>query len=179
MLLVLQVFLPMLSLLWMIYFLWDPPMLHSPPLIAFQLVFLPLVSNLIAPKLPPSYLLLRAFTSLCTSRGISYSSVSIPALGSILSRDRNVISSWLLKQSSDQHTKLFKLLQHPLLPSQHSFSILRSCMVPRMNYWSRVVSPDALLPTVTAFDKMVLDQEEITLRSRLRIEPRAGMETEE
>ena len=109
----------------------------------------------------------RVFTSLCSSRGISYSSVSIPALGSILSRDRKIISSWILKQSSDQHTKLFKLLQHPLLPSQHSFSILRSCMVPRMNYWSRVVSPDALLPSVTAFDKMVLD----TATSILKLPP--------
>src|SRR5258708_1177680 len=42
----------------------------------------------------------RRFTSLCSSRGISHSSVSIPALGSLLSRDRKVISSWLLKHSS-------------------------------------------------------------------------------
>ena len=40
-------------------------------------------------------------------------------------------------------------------------------MVPRMNYWSRVVSPDALLPTVTAFDKMVLD----TATSILKLPP--------
>ena len=60
------------------------------------------------------------YTSLCSSRYISYSSISIPALGTILSRDRDVTSKWLLSQSSAQHKNLFDLLCHPLLPTQHA-----------------------------------------------------------
>src|ERR1700760_2281700 len=42
------------------------------------------------------------YTSLCSSRHISYSSLSIPALGTILSRDRDAISSWLRDHSLAQ-----------------------------------------------------------------------------
>jgi hypothetical protein len=98
----------------------------------------------------------RRYASLCTSRNISHSSFSIPALGSVLSRERKAVSSWLLEQTSSQHTRLFELLRHPLLPTQHAFSILRSCMVPRMNYWTRVAFPETLSRAVSAFDKMVL-----------------------
>src|ERR1700733_7352156 len=73
-------------------------------------------STALLPSASPRY------TSLCDSRNISYSSISIPALGTLLSRDRNTVSSWILNQSTTQHKMLFELLCHPLLPAQHAFS---------------------------------------------------------
>jgi hypothetical protein len=97
-----------------------------------------------------------SYTSLCSSRSMSYSISFINALGSILSRNHRTISDWLLTQLS-QHKQLFDLLKHPLLPTQHSYNILRCCMVPRMNYWSRVISPTSFHSTALAFDKLLLD----------------------
>lgn len=51
------------------------------------------------------------------------------------------LSHWLMKTSPPLHKPLFKLPLDPAFPSQHAFTILRMCMLPRMNYFSRVFSP--------------------------------------
>jgi hypothetical protein len=93
----------------------------------------------------------------CTSRNLLYSAVSIPALGSIVSRDPLVISDWLVAQVKELHQPFFKALLDPRLPVQHSFTLLRTCMVPRMNYFSRTTSPSTLFPAAKVFDDLVVD----------------------
>ena len=93
----------------------------------------------------------------CTSRNLQYSAFSIPALGSILSRDPKIISDWLLAQVHKLHQPFFKALLDPRLPAQHAFTLLRTCMVPRMNYWSRTTSPSTFAPAAQEFDKLVLE----------------------
>lgn len=93
----------------------------------------------------------------CTSRNLQYSSIFIPALGSIVTRDHNSLSSWLLDQVKKQHQPFFNALLDSRLPAQHAFALLRICMVPRMNYWTRTTSPTALLAAAQCFDQLVTD----------------------
>src|SRR6185503_17080930 len=62
-----------------------------------------------------------------------------------------------MNTSPKLHQSLFSLLLDPSLPSQHSYTILRMCMIPRMNYWSRVFSPTAFELCAKDFDRAVLD----------------------
>jgi hypothetical protein len=92
-----------------------------------------------------------------TSRNLQHTSSSITGIGSILSRDHHVSSQWLVNQVPLLHQSFFDLLNHPLLPSQHAFTFLRLCMLPRMNYWSRIFQPDVFSSAAEAFDKLVRD----------------------
>jgi len=58
----------------------------------------------------------------CTSRNLNYSVVSIPALGSIVSRNYDIISNWLLEEVKKHHEPFFKALLDTRLPAQHCFS---------------------------------------------------------
>lgn len=80
----------------------------------------------------------------------------IPALGTIISRDSDVIIDWLSKQVTT-HTPFFNLLLDQRLPNQHAFTLLRSCLIPRMNYWCRTTSPIEMVPVGVKFDKLVID----------------------
>ncbi len=104
------------------------------------------------PDDPPEALL-----QLCTDRHLPYFTESIPALGSIVSRDPNIISAWLIDQIKEHHGPFFKALLDSRLPTQHAFILLRTCMVPRMNYWTRTTSPSTLAPAAQLFDQMVQD----------------------
>ncbi len=67
----------------------------------------------------------------CNSRQLPYSTTFIPALGSILTRDSDIFSDWLVDQVTSDHEPFFKLLLDPRLPSQHAFTLLRNSMVPQ------------------------------------------------
>src|ERR1700733_663204 len=56
---------------------------------------------------------------------------------------------------SESHTQLFECLGNQLLPSHHAFALLRSAVLPRLSYLSRVVSPEILLPAAEWFDSSV------------------------
>ena len=43
-----------------------------------------------------------------------------------------------------------------LLPAQHAFALLRLCGLPRMNFWSRVISPTSFRPAAIYFDQLVI-----------------------
>lgn len=53
----------------------------------------------------------------CNSRQLPYSTTSIPALGSILTRDSDIFSDWLVAQVTNIHEPFSKLLLDPRLPS--------------------------------------------------------------
>jgi hypothetical protein len=93
----------------------------------------------------------------CTSRHLPYSTISIAALGSILTRDSDIFSDWLVEQVKNIHEPFFKLLLDPRLPSQHAFTLLRNSMVPRMNYFSRTTPPPILVSAARDFDRLVVD----------------------
>ena len=101
----------------------------------------------------PSDLLISEFTD----RNLLYSTESIPALGSIISRNPDIISNWLLDQVSTLHEPFFKAILDSRLPTQHAFALLRSCMVPRMNYWARTIAPSTFSAAAHAFDTLVVD----------------------
>ena len=78
-------------------------------------------------------------------------------MGSIISRDPNVVSQWLVDKVKRLHEPFFKALLDTRLPTQHAFTLLRSCMVPRMNYWSRITPPVVFQPAAETFDRLVVD----------------------
>src|ERR1044071_730006 len=68
---------------------------------------------------------------------------------------------------SESHKTLFECLVNPLLPSHHAFVLLRSSVLPRLSYLSRVVPPEVLLPAAEWFDSSVRS----TFSKRLRDPP--------
>jgi hypothetical protein len=92
-----------------------------------------------------------------SSRNLPYSNVFIPALGTIISRNPDILSDWLKEQVSTLHEPFFKALLDPRLPSQHAFALLRHCLVPRMNYFSRITAPSTFSAAALAFDKLLVD----------------------
>src|SRR5690349_13646312 len=103
----------------------------------------------------------------CASRHLPFSSDYLPALGSVISRNPDTISQWLVDQVETLHKPFFSALLDPRLPTQHAFSLLRSCLVPRMNYWSRTTSPSTFAAAAAVFDRLVVD----TFCSRLKLAP--------
>ena len=81
----------------------------------------------------------------------------LPALGGVIGRDRKLISEWVRKYSKSAHTSLFSYILDPSLPSQHAYTLLRMCVLPKMNYFSRIFPPEVLSPSAKAFDAQVLD----------------------
>lgn len=108
-------------------------------------------STVLLPPRPP-----RSLVVSCNERALTYSSSSIPALGAILSRDSKLVSRWLVSTTTSLHKPLFDMLQHPRLPFQHSFALLRLCTLPRMNYFSRIFTPDTFSAAAKAFDQSVV-----------------------
>jgi hypothetical protein len=120
-----------------IYFLGLP----DPTLTAFDRFITSLPEGGLSVNLPksiasPSDLLISEFTD----RNLLYSTESIPALGSIISRNPDIISNWLLDQVSTLHEPFFKAILDSRLPTQHAFALLRSCMVP-YELWVPTISP--------------------------------------
>ena len=64
----------------------------------------------------------------CTSRHLPYSSISIPSLGSIISRNPNTVSDWLVDQVTSLHVPFFNALldTHPLNMPSRSYVLVWS-----------------------------------------------------
>ena len=131
--------------------------INAAPTLGFNLNFRKSVGLL--PNLDP------VLVEECTSRNLQHSNIFIPALGSIISRDPDVVSRWLMDRVNRLHEPFFKALLDTRLPCQHAFTLLRSCMVPRMNYWSRITPPSVFRPAAEAFDRLVVD----TFCSRMKL----------
>ena len=65
------------------------------------------------------------------------------------------LGSGILRRVSESHKQLFECLDNHLLPSHHAFVLLRSAVLPRLSYLSRVVPPEILLPAAEWFDSSV------------------------
>jgi hypothetical protein len=102
-------------------------------------------------------------------------SKSLLALGGIVSRSRPIISAWLRTQVTSSHSPFFKIILDPSLPSQHAYVLLRMCILPRLNYFSRIFPPDVLAPAAKAFDKLLLE----TLCSKVNLPALDGVAREQ
>jgi len=96
----------------------------------------------------------RNATNLCKKLKIPTTTISLPALGGIISRNKKVISKWI-STNVKSHTPYFNLLLDPSLPSQHAYAILRNCVLPKLNYFSRIFPPDVLASAAKSFDVLV------------------------
>ena len=56
---------------------------------------------------------------------------------------------------SESHARLFELLGNRILPTHHAFTLLRSAILPRLSFLSRVVPPEILLPAASWFDDRI------------------------
>jgi hypothetical protein len=93
----------------------------------------------------------------CQDRYLPHSTLSILALGTILSRDPILVSEYLLNQVIKLHKPFFTTLLDQRLTHQHFFTLLRFCMLPRMNYWSRTTHPGSFSLAARKFDQLVSD----------------------
>jgi len=94
----------------------------------------------------------------------------MPALGAIVGRDRGAHKEWLLSKLVKTHETLFKTLRHIDMPVQHCIQFLRTCMLPRMNYWTRVLPPSVVYPAAAKFDSMMKE----TLMYKLQLSTLEG-----
>ena len=93
----------------------------------------------------------------CKDRDLAYSDSYVNALGTILSRDPVVVSDYLVREVTEKHKPFFTALLDQRLSHQHFFTLLRTCMVPRMNYLARVTHPTSFAEAAQAFDRLVKD----------------------
>ena len=91
----------------------------------------------------------------CKDRDLPYSDSYVNALGTILSRDPIVVSDYLVKEVTEKHKLFFTALLDQRLSHQHFFTLMRTCMVPRMNYLSRITHPTSFAEAAQAFDRLV------------------------
>ena len=96
-----------------------------------------------------------SLSSGCSSRILSLVKDGLPTLGALVSRDPAFSKEWYLRRVSESHKQLFECLGNQLLPSHHAFALLRSAVLPRLSYLSRVVYPEILLPAAEWFDSSV------------------------
>ena len=91
----------------------------------------------------------------CASRCLYLVKDGLPVLGALLSRDPAFSSNWFQRRVSESHARLFELLGNRILPTHHAFTLLRSAILPRLSFLSRVVPPEILLPTASWFDDLI------------------------
>ena len=81
----------------------------------------------------------------------------MPALGAMVGWSPDGIAKWVKDKMVRTHTPFFEAISHKALPAQHALALLRLCMLPRMNFWTRVLPPDVVAPAAKAFDDLVLE----------------------
>ena len=91
-----------------------------------------------------------------TSRELSPSTTNIPALGSIITRDGDLLSRWLIDKMQTSHKKLFKAILDKSMPAQVAYQILRMCAIPVIQYWMRTTPPTASTELARVFDEEIL-----------------------
>ena len=90
-------------------------------------------------------------------RGVTIYYGSMPALGAMVGWSPDGIAKWVKDKMVRTHTPFFEAISHKALPAQHALALLRLCMLPRMNFWTRVLPPDVVAPAAKAFDDLVLE----------------------
>ena len=98
-----------------------------------------------------------SFENDCKERGLFLCQGGMQALGAIIGSDSEVKKRWVLDKFRSVHTPFFDSLKHPDMPAQHMFTFLRLCMLPRMNFWTRVLPPFIVNQATKEFDKLVED----------------------
>jgi len=88
----------------------------------------------------------------------------ISVLGAFIGTPEACVASCL--ETTTKHEKFFSLLQDAALPPGVAFDILRVCGVPRMTHIARTMPPTTSLPSMTAFDDLIMQ----TLASLLHLE---------
>jgi len=91
-----------------------------------------------------------------TDEKLQVSDVQIPALGTILTRDMQVLSTWLEREMTRKYQRLFRSVKDRYMPVQVAFTLLRTCAIPLVNYWMRTTPPPASYKLAEEFDKLVL-----------------------
>lgn len=89
--------------------------------------------------------------------GLTFTNQYIKALGTILTRNTNVLRRWLVEEMQKSHGQLFTLLKDKRMPSQVAFTLLRMCGVPRVLYWLRTSPPEATYDLADKFDELILE----------------------
>jgi hypothetical protein len=89
-------------------------------------------------------------------RGLKPSSLLIPALGTILTREKDVLSSWLVREMKKKYQRVFQTITNKHMSTQVAFTLLRMCAVPLVNYWMRTTPPPASYDLAREFDLLVM-----------------------
>ena len=75
-------------------------------------------------------------------------------LGACFATDPHLISAWALKQV-EKHTALFDFITHDKMDAQTGFHLLRSSLLPRMQFLSRCHAPAHIMEALKAWDDKV------------------------
>ena len=78
-------------------------------------------------------------------------------LGSVVGNNDELMCNLLTQHISENHTNVFKCLNHNELPTQYAMLLLRMCALPKLNYILRTVRPSAIALLTRNFDKNVID----------------------
>jgi hypothetical protein len=90
------------------------------------------------------------------AEGLKSSEASITALGTILTRDSNLLSSWLVNELNRKHQRLFRTITDRSMSTQVAFTLLRMSAVPLVQYWIRTTPPTASKRLAGDFDNLIL-----------------------
>jgi hypothetical protein len=97
-----------------------------------------------------------ALAEQCAGRGITLAAgPALPLLGTLVGRLGESVVAWC-GTYAQEHRQLFQALQHPEMPLQVAYLLLRVCGVPRMGYLTRTTPPSLSTTGLQAFDTMVL-----------------------
>jgi len=99
----------------------------------------------------------RRLRQACTERKLQICVDTMPALGAKVGWIPEDISEWVYDKMIKSHTPFFDAIRHTALPAQHAVALLRLCMLPRMNFWTRVLPPVVVAKAARAFDDRLLE----------------------
>lgn len=90
----------------------------------------------------------------CKTRQLSHAA-TLETLGVMLGSNEQVRTHAMTVV--DSHHSLFSALQHPSMPTQIAFSLLRYCALPRLGFLARTIHPSQFLPAAERFDSLVME----------------------
>lgn len=89
-------------------------------------------------------------------RGLQPSEIQIPALGTLLTREPDVLNNWLEEEMRKKYGPLFRTISDKDMPVQVAFTLLRNCAVPVVQYWMRTTPPSMSTKLAESFDDLVM-----------------------
>ena len=89
----------------------------------------------------------------CTARKLAHFD-HLESLGVLLGSDDAIETH--IDTAIDSHEHLFRCLQHPSMPAQIGFSILRYCALPRLSFLARTTHPRNFLAGAKRFDARII-----------------------